>query len=222
MAHVIDWWQMVENTENPRETHASGDEASGRPNAGPAPAMRFHPPTSPGPISRSDEGRIWPPLIGIAVLVLQGFGLLSSIGSAIMQFMDFRSIFGGIAPSGTFDAAEKWKPAMLAMYGAAGALSIVALVGAVMLLMRRRWGVRLLVGWSILRLPYAFVSASIVTAMQRDNMSAMGGAAGPPGMTSAIYVATYATTLLMSLALPVALLVWFALPAVRRQVRGWL
>lgn len=202
---------MAESTDNPRSDHAAGS----------APAMPAHPPTSPGPVPRSDEGRIWPPLIGIAVLVLQGFGLLSSIGSAIMQFIDFQSMLAGMAPSGAFAAAEKWKPAMLVMYGTAGALSIVALVGAVMLLMRRRWGVRLLVGWSILRLPYAFVSASMVTSMQRDNMSAMGGAGGPPGMTSAIFIATYATTLLMSLALPVALLVWFSLPGVRRQVRDW-
>ncbi len=189
------------------------------------PARRPHPPTSPGPIDRGDEGRIWPPLVGIAVLVLQGFGLLSSVGSALMQFMDIQSMLGGFAPRGAFESAEKWKPVMLAMYGVAGTLALVAIVGGAMLLLRRRWGVRLLVGWAILRLPYGLASSWAVAGMQRDNMASMSGpgfgAGGPPGMSSVIVIMSVVTSLLMSMALPIFLLIWFALPRIRRQVRGW-
>lgn len=196
--------------------------AGGVPSAAP-PATRLHPPTSPGPVEPGDEGRIWPNLIGIALFVICGLGLLATLASLASMLIDFKAIMGGFAPEGAFDAAEKWRGFTLASYLWACALSLVVFWGAGLLLLRRRRGVHLLVAWSVLRVPYAFYAGWLSAVVQRDNMEVIGAARGatPASFTSTMMMVSFVSTVVFALAAPVFLCVWFTLPMVRRQVRAW-
>lgn len=190
--------------------------------------IKRHPPTSPGPVEGTDEGKLWPNLVGIAVIVLQGLGLLVSVAYALSLLIDYQKLMGAFASSDTFAATEKWKSQLFASYGSAALLAVLAIVGGSFVLLRRRMGSRLLVAWSLLRLPYAVWASLINAIVQRDTAAAMGGfTAGPPGaagmanMADMMFWMTFATGMAFSLALPLFLLIWFHVPRIRRQVRLW-
>ncbi|MBX3361786.1 MAG: hypothetical protein KF912_01825 [Phycisphaeraceae bacterium] len=189
--------------------------------------LRLHPPTSPGPVEPNEEGRIWPNMIGIGVIVLQGLGLIASIGSAAASLIDLNSLFGvgGMGMGEMIDVAKKWQPYLLACYAIAGVLAVVAIFGGAMLLTRRRLGVHLLIIWSLLRIPYAIFVSWATTGMQRDNLAAMSnaGAIGPqvPGMTSVMVWTSLLMSFVVAMAIPAFLLIWFSVKPIRRQTRLW-
>lgn len=212
--------------EAPKNTLSSGHAPPLAPGVRSAPVY-LHPPTSPGPVEPNDLGRIWPNLIGIGVIVLQGLGLIASIGSSAASLIDLNSLFGvgGMGMGEMLDVAKKWQPYLLASYAIAGVLAVVAIFGGAMLLTRRRLGVRLLVIWSLLRIPYAVLVSWATTGMQRDNLAAMSnaGTMGPqvPGMTSVMVWTSLIMSFVIAMALPAFLLVWFSVNPIRRQTRQW-
>lgn len=221
---------------NERVSNAGDEPPVGSPARGeigaigepPASPIKRHPPTSPGPVEGTDEGKIWPNLVGIAVIVLQGLGMLISLVYALSLLVDYDKLLGGFAPTDTFAATEKWKPQLFASYGAAALLAVLAIVGGSFMILRRRLGVRLLVAWSVLRLPYAVYASWINAIVQRDTASAMSGfTGGPPGapgmpnMVGVMFWMTFAMGMAVALALPLFLLIWFHVPRIRRQVSSW-
>lgn len=218
---------MADARINPDAAHPPGahpNAAAGHPLIPPPPIKR-HPPTSPGPVERTYEGRVWPNLVGIAVVVLQGLGLLVSLAYALSLLIDYEKLFGNFAPAQTFAATEQWKPHLFASYATAALLAVLAIVGGSFVLLRRRLGVRLLIVWSVLRLPYAVWASWVNALVQRDTASAMGGLTigptAPPNMLGMMFWITLAMGITVALALPLFLLIWFHVPRIRRQVRVW-
>jgi hypothetical protein len=168
---------------------------------------------------------MWPKVIGVLVLVIQGLGLLGAILSAASLFINYAGMLGPMVGSEAFDAQRVWRTHLLAMYASACLLSLLAFAGAILLLQRRRRGVHLLVLWSLLRVPYAVFAAWVQASAQRDatsNMQALTAARPmPPGFSDAMFWGAFVSTAAFAMALPLFLLIWFVLPGIRRQTRAW-
>ncbi len=168
---------------------------------------------------------MWPKVIGILILVLQGLGVLAALISAVSLFLDYASMLGPMVGSEAFDAQKAWRTHLLAMYAAACLLSLLSITGAILLLQRRRLGVIMLVSWSLIRLPYAVFAGWVQASAQRDataNMQTITAARPmPPGFLDAMFWGAFISTAAFALALPLFLLIWFVLPGIRRQTRAW-
>lgn len=188
-------------------------------------AARPHPPTSPGPIESDDSLRVWPTVIGILVLAIQALGVLGAILSAVSLYIDYSRIFAPLLGSQALDAQMAWRPHLTAVYASTCLLSLLAFTGAALLFRRRRRGVHLLVIWSLLRIPHALFAGWTQASAQRDaaaNMQPMmGPQAMPPGFMDVMFVGTFIWTAAFALALPLFLLIWFAMPGIRKQTRAW-
>ncbi len=172
----------------------------------------------------------WPKVVGIICLV---FGIIAAalglLGAATSD-VQIRMLEELGTPSDLFDrhmVAVKILPAV------AGLLGLVAVIGSILLIMRRKAGWSILLLWAGLKIAYALGQAPFTAAMQKEIMpyqlkmlnqmqANSGKTAAPP--VPLIEVATSMAqvfSVLWYCALPIFILIFFLRKKVRDEVDGW-
>lgn len=212
-----------------------------------APPMHPTPPTAAGAMPAARPR--WPDPLGVILMVFGVLGALNGLLSVVSLLLmgpmkrlleGFLSgMSGGAgAPSAqaaqasvteSFGVAEKYAP----LTGGLGALQVVLglmlLWAGMNVKSRRRAGVARARWWAVSKAVVVAAQAYVVVVSQQAAMAAMqksvppGG--GPPGMMVVMQQMAGALgagmTLIWGWALPVFVLIWFARPVIRGQVRGW-
>lgn len=201
------------------------------------PVIAAAPPTRPGAlgVSRS-ESTVWPAIIGGVAITMGVFGVLAAVWSAASGFM-LESMSGFMA-AGTvnpFEGMQTWKWPLFAASLALVPIGGLLIAGGVGVCLRRRWSVRVVRAWAVLKIVGGVVLSVITALMQQTQMTVMmaagaaagaGGAGGARGAGAAVvgdvmFWVTLVASAAWYAAMPVFVLVWFALPFVRRETKTW-
>jgi hypothetical protein len=189
----------------------------------------------------------WPSVIGIIAIVFGSLGLLKDgvctpIGWAVTLL--FGSFFDDLAQSqpatgmevqaAQFDALGAFMPATVSVGCGLAVLAFLLLIGGIGLKRERPWARRAILTWAILKILITIPKATIDFLVNKAQFQAMEEAAAgsttptpgqlPPGMYAMMEtIASVGVifTVLWYWALPIFMIVWFARPSVRDEVRGW-
>ena len=153
---------------------------------------------------------VWPYVMGGISMVLAGYSLLAMV-SILLQLV-YSALTGRLARTGSLfpfgGTASTWELVRMARYGLRPMLGAILLAGGFTLYRHNRFG-------PLLHVIYAVPAVPLTVGLAiADTLTC------PPSVMPQMAVWTIwdATT---SLIYPVFVLVWFARPQIRRQVRAW-
>jgi hypothetical protein len=186
------------------------------------------PPTSPNfALIHGKKRETWTIVFGVSGILVSAYAVFMGFSGVIM-IIGFRGVNPGM--SGTSGPSPESMKAYMAAAGwdycVSGLLAGFLFAGAIGILMRRRWSVRLLVTWSLLKIVAAIafgvlISQGFSQMMQAATTQSKGAAPMPTGMMSTMSLIMAVIWSVMTCILPVACLIWFAIGSVREQVRAW-
>ncbi|MGD9689184.1 MAG: hypothetical protein AB7K52_00455 [Phycisphaerales bacterium] len=198
------------------------------PPQGDGPAQPLHPPTIRGTAPSYRSRTIWPTVLGIICIVVGGAGALLSLWNAISYFIMpdfFKSLANTPGPGAAVAAIEPYLPMQAALSGVGVPIALLLLAGGAMLLVKRRWGPRLLFMWAIVKTVHGLVVCISLYLMQTAQFAAManqgGPGAPPPGFMSGFAAIIAFAYMLWFLLLPVFIWVWFSRRAIRDEISEW-
>ena len=179
----------------------------------------------PGPIPPRPP--IWPTVIGIIFVVLGALGMLGAILEAIGPLMMER--LGEMMPDEVPDFMEPMAAYRGMLFVRSAALFVVAgllLTAGIGLLRRRSWAMPLAILWAVLKLGVVVFDAWLDAQVSRGVMEAMSEsgemASGMQVMNATPFLwVGIVMTIVWGWALPLFTFVWFAVPKIRADVRGW-
>ena len=177
------------------------------------------PPGYPAP---ADPARSrWPVIVSIVALVWAGFCLIGLVGQALtpvmMRMTDAMDPqLAAVQPSLLFT---------LVTTAIALTLLVLLVVGAIKLLLRHPGGVRLLKLWAWLAALNTIAMAPMAWLMQKRTFEVQSqiqpGDVLPDWFGTVMATFSVVMILLLGLALPVFLLIWFARRPIKEDVAGW-
>jgi hypothetical protein len=193
---------------------------------------RMAPPTEQGPLGQPGPPGAWPTVIGVIEIV---FGVLGAIRGVFGIFGPLlMELLAGFIPkdasgAATFEIQRKvtadWAPVLIALAAVSLGVAVLLLIAGINLCRRRPSGANLSVLWAALKSALALGNAIVGYFVQADTLEAMRQAgqttAGFGGLANSFALAGVVIGLLWALALPVFVLIWFARPAIKREVAGW-
>jgi hypothetical protein len=236
---------------NDPPSHDTGDEpvgagnpySVGPPSATPPPIPPFTPlapPTTPGEMVLPAQRSVWPIPVGIVVIVLSVWTVLSAMGTLMTGFGG--SFMAASAGTGEEEIAmmqvmadHKWH------FIVAGAMLFVAaglgIAGGIGLLVRKRWGVVVLFVFGFWKLlasaVHAVGQASFMAAMMNVSMptASLPGSPPspppppppppPPGMVSGMTIGMGVFYFIAGAVLPAFILIWLWMPNIRKDYKQW-
>jgi hypothetical protein len=201
---------------------------------GPAPPI---PPITPGLMVRP-KVPVWPSVIGIVAIVVGAIGLVQYgcfgligqvIGQIALETMR-ESGFDDAMTAAPMEAQRKYMvPSILSTLAHAG-LAALLLAAGIGLTRRRRWSVRAVRLWSVLRIILAVPAVGLQWLLMREQFQAIStmtvsGQQPMPAMLmplmQGIGYAVLPLGLLWASALPVFMLIWLSLGRARQEWTTW-
>jgi len=170
----------------------------------------------------------WPLVLGVICAVAGGFGVVGAIGQLLAPlFMKFvGEMIGGTGADELMGMVQKHAALNSALYALGLVLAVVLLTGGVFLAKRRSIGARLLLWWSLARVPWTAGLLWLTFLTQREQMKFMMAQQGttPPqfkGIMTGVNAGTLIVVAIWSLALPLFLVVWLRREKIAAQMKDW-
>ena len=187
----------------------------------PLPPPEFSPETPPAPA-------VWPKVIGIIAIVFGSAGVLMNIVTAFFPLMQRMLPPEAQAAQGiTPEFIERWGTYQIVSPIVMAAIALILLVGGIQLLRRRRKSRSIIYAWSVVKLIAGAVGAWIGAKMQADIFANLREVTDGPeaeivnSMTSSVGSIALVIGIIWIALLPVFMLIWFSLPATKREVARW-
>ena len=198
----------------------------------PEPSVPVAPPTSPGPLPAPPHQSAWPTVIGIIAVIFGALGLLGGcmgIGGALVmpllaEWME--SMPGTKGQAAGMEAMGEWTGWMVGDAILGGVLAALLLVAGIRLLQRRFSCRKLCFTWAIPKIPYVIASTVLGYFVQQANLEALKNDPNSPvaamgGLMDALGVFGTVFGLVLGLAPPVFVLIWFSRGAIKAEVATW-
>lgn len=183
----------------------------------PIPSVIAAPPTAPMPLTAAQAPATtsWPAIVGTVAIVFAALGLLFTGFALAGMFADW-----GRPPAETRAVAERYRIPMLVSYVTGGIAEVLQIVGAIGLLLRRRWGVRLLWIWASAQIFITLIGA-LLGYLSFEAMERANAIPGPFAFTKLFTLLSIVLALLWGWSLPIFLFIWLSRHQTREEVETW-
>ncbi len=128
------------------------------------------------------------------------------------------------APSGAMINMTQWRPLSVVISSSSAAVAILLLIGGIGLLKRHPRSPNTLRVFAVLKILVAILTAALTLSMMQSQFAAVHTQSGqqpPRALMNGIAILGTVFAVLWGAAYPVVLLVWFALPGIRRETATW-
>jgi hypothetical protein len=173
------------------------------------------PPPETGELPPYERMTVWPKRLGILLIVLGAIGILTvpmAMSIATQEAFIRVMLPKDVTPDPeAIRQAAIWKAVLSVL---SGVLSVPVVAAGIGLLRKRAWGTKLAILAAALSVGLALVAAAVDMMINKGIDKAAGRPVNLLGGGMLI-------SLVLNLALPVFLLIWFALPAIREETAAW-
>jgi hypothetical protein len=189
------------------------------------------PPSGPAPppaqmVAPPVRQTVWPMVIGIIAIILGALGALG--GCMGVAFTPFLGMVEKLVPPGQAPQLEgmaEMVPALMVTAFAGLVVAVLLLIAGSGLVARRPWAMTACLAWAAVKMVFVVVNAFIGYQINQAQFEAIQSDPNVPAFMSAFFPAMGAFGSCVGIAwgwiFPIFMLIWFARPKIRREVRAW-